>query len=373
MESGLILSNKMNVGIFTIDTHCNYGNRLQNFALQSILKKFCNPVSVWWSCDYELFEKDQFSLKEKLKFVLNYKDYQKKILHDDRIDAVKEYQIKKFSDQYINIRQISQLSELYNEMYDAYVVGSDQVWNPLFWHNYDLYSKIMLLNFTEKRKIAYAASIGLYDFPKCYVNDFCKSLDSFDSISVREKRASEIIKNLIGRDVPVLVDPTMLLSAKEWSRIEFKPEWLKESKYLLTYFLGEVPHFIKKLAKENNISIINLMDKKIINIYASRVEEFIFLIHHCDLFITDSFHGCVFSILFKKPFLVVNREEKGVPVMTCRIDTLLDTFKLKDRYISFNSEAIDYDNVMNPDYSRIDEILFKEREKSNEFIRKSLL
>ena len=59
--------------------------------------------------------------------------------------------------------------------------------------------------------------------------------------------------------------------------------------------------------------------------------------------------------------------------MTCRIDTLLDTFKLKDRYISFNSEAIDYDNVMNPDYSRIDEILFKEREKSNEFIRKSLL
>lgn len=169
-----------------------------------------------------------------------------------------------------------------------------------------------------------------------------------------------------------MLDPTLMISAEQWASIEMAPEWYKGEKFIFTYFLGDIPNSVLEYAKKRNIKIYNLTDKCNVDIFASRVEEFIYLIHHCELFCTDSFHGSVFAIQFKKPFIVMNRQEKGAPDMTCRIDTLLDTFNLKDRYFSFTSDVKDLEKALNPNYSFVDQILQREREKSNTFVATSL-
>ena len=365
--------NNMKTAILTIDDPSNYGNRLQNYAMQNVLKRFGDCQSLWWSVDYDLFTKQHFSIKEKIKFLLNYKNYQKKVLYDLPLLELKKFQIKKFTEKYIDVKQVDLLDAELENSYDFFITGSDQIWNPLFWFDTDKYAKAMFLQFcSSKKRIAYAASFGLSKIPNKYEKQFASYIESVEQISVREKSAAKIIKKLTGRDVPVVLDPTLMLSAEQWSSIEIRPEWYKGEKYFFTYFLGDIPKSVLEYAKKRNIKIYNLTDKSNVDIFTSRVEEFIYLIHHCELFCTDSFHGSVFAIQFRKPFIVMNRQEKGVPDMTCRIHTLLNTFNLNDRYFLFNSEEKELEKAFHPDYGNVELILQRERENSIMFIKKAL-
>lgn len=365
--------NNMKTAILTIDDHSNYGNRLQNYAMQNVLKRFGDSQSLWWSVDYDLFTKQNFSIKEKIKFLLNYKNYQKKVLYDLPILEFKKFQIKKFTEKYIDVKQVDLLDAELENSYDFFITGSDQIWNPLFWFDTDKYAKAMFLQFcSSKKRIAYAASFGLSKIPNKYEKQFASYIESVEQISVRETSAAKIIKKLTGRDVPVVLDPTLMISAEQWASIEMRPEWYKGEKYFFTYFLGDIPKSVLEYAKKRNIKIYNLTDKRNVDIFTSRVEEFIYLIHHCELFCTDSFHGSVFAIQFRKPFIVMNRQEKGAPDMTCRIDSLLNTFNLNDRYFLFNSDEKELEKALHPDYGNVDLILQRERENSIMFIKKAL-
>jgi len=186
------------------------------------------------------------------------------------------------------------------------------------------------------------------------------------------KEDKELVKNLTGREVPVVVDPTILLSKEEWQKIEMVPEWYNGEKYILTYFLGNPSPIIKNIAKKNNWKIYNLMDKNDFDLYTSRVEEFVYLIDHAQLVATDSFHACVFSILMNTPFLVVNRQQKGVADMTSRIDTLMELFGYQDRYI-INSECkLSEDEILYMDFSNVKVIQEREIRRSTEYIKKAL-
>lgn len=365
--------NNMKTAILTIDDHSNYGNRLQNYAMQNVLKRFGDCQSLWWSVDYDLFTKQHFSIKEKIKFLLNYKNYQKKVLYDLPLLELKKFQIKKFTEKYIDVKQVDLLDAELENSYDFFITGSDQIWNPLFWFDKDKCAKAMFLQFcSSKKRIAYAASFGLSKIPNKYEKQFASYIESVEQISVRETSAAKIIKKLTGRDVPVVLDPTLMISAEQWASIEMRPEWYKGEKYFFTYFLGDIPKSVLEYAKKRNIKIYNLTDKRNVDIFTSRVEAFIYLIHHCELFCTDSFHGSVFAIQFRKPFIVMNRQEKGAPDMTCRIDNLLNTFNLNDRYFLFNSEEKNLENALHPDYDNVELILQRERENSIMFIKKAL-
>ena len=365
--------NNMKTAILTIDDHSNYGNRLQNYAMQNVLKRFSDCQSLWWSVDYDLFTKQNFSIKEKIKFLLNYKNYQKKVLYDLPLLEFKKFQIKKFTEKYIDVKQVDLLDAELENSYDFFITGSDQIWNPLFWFDTDKYAKAMFLQFcSSKKRIAYAASFGLSKIPNKYEKQFASYIESVEQISVRETSAAKIIKKLTGRDVPVVLDPTLMISAEQWASIEMRPEWYKGEKYFFTYFLGDIPKSVLEYAKKRNIKIYNLTDKRNVDIFTSRVEEFIYLIHHCELFCTDSFHGSVFAIQFRKPFIVMNRQEKGAPDMTCRIDSLLNAFNLNDRYFLFNSEEKELEKALHPDYGNVELILQRERENSIMFIKKAL-
>ena len=199
-----------------------------------------------------------------------------------------------------------------------------------------------------------------------------KELKKFKAISVREEAGKKIAKELTKReDIEVLVDPTMLLKKDEWEKLEKKPKKLETGKkYILNYFLGEISKekkdAIENFAKENGYEIINILDTKS-PFYKTGPSEFLYLVHNAEIVFTDSFHACVFSILYNKPFYVIERVAKGMKNMNSRIDTLLNKMGLQNRkfesVIETNCEDI---------YEEVNKKLNIEREKALSFMKNAL-
>lgn len=357
--------------ILTLNGHFNYGNRLQNYALQNCLNNFGDCSTLWWNGSYELFAKKNFTIKEKIKILLNYHNFENKVAQFDLFNAIKQNNIKEFSDNYLKVVEAN-LTKLDDSslMYDKYFVGSDQVWNPCGWTRNSYIDKVVFLKFCPpKKRFAYAASISCDSIPKKFEKHFLQSLEQFNKISVRERSAAELINKISGKDVPVVLDPTLLLRKEDWTKIEKKPDWYNGENYVLTYFLGKPNEAISKFAKKNNFKIYNLMDSKKINLFTSRVEEFLYLIHNCKLFCTDSFHGTVFSIIYEKPFIVFNRRDLFLNDMSSRLISLLNTFKLTKLFCDFNSVNIDFSLAFDIDYYEVNKILSVERKKSIDYLR----
>lgn len=201
-----------------------------------------------------------------------------------------------------------------------------------------------------------------------------KGLEGIDFISVREHEGAKIVKELTGRTVPVLVDPTLLLTSEEWEKVMERPAWYRDEKFILVYFLSKLPDKIKSdiqhLAERYKLKIVDLMDKENIDYYCSPPSEFLYLIKNCSLMYTDSFHGTVFSILNKKPFVVSSRENVSMN-MDSRIDTLLSMFHLEDRKVSKDNNY-EITNPMEIEFPDVEAILERERQRSKEFLCKAL-
>ncbi len=365
----------MNAAIITLNDHKNYGNRLQNYALQTFLNKhFGETATIWWEAyKYLPASGNPLAVKNIIKYIVNWRKQRDDLGKCFLRRGIREYNIKKFSDQFISIQYDCCLKEGLRNRSNCFIVGSDQVWNPLFWRNIDEYSNAYFLKFAdENKRIAYAASFGISELPCKYNDLFKRGLDGIPYISVREQAGAEIVKKLTGREVPVLVDPTLLIDAEEWRALKMQPEWYRGEKYILTYFLGNVPPMIKKLAKEYDLKIYNLMDKECLDLYVSRVEEFLYLIDNAELVCTDSFHACVFSILFNTPFVVVSRQQKGVADMTSRLDTLMKLFGYQERYVGFENENIDFTKLLNMDFKHVKDIQRIERKRSLAFLKEAL-
>ena len=351
------------VGIITILDENNYGNRLQNYATQEILKKE--------NCDVETIKNnDTLNKKDKL-YGLRIIKYVKNFFI--RIISKKSERKSNFKYFKNNIKYSKFLITPYssvNKKYDYFIVGSDQVWNPYICRMRD----VDLLTFAEdKKRISLSASIAIDKIPIELENFFDKNLKKFVAISVREESGKKIIEELTGRkDVEVLVDPTMLLSSDEWDKVSKKPDQIKENKkYILNYFLGQLKDEwkseIDRIAKENDCTIINILDKND-PFYVSGPSEFLYLEKNAFLICTDSFHSSVFGIIYDTPFIVFDRVIEKSQSMNSRIDTLLSKFKLEDR--RFNGSITN--ELLTCDYSKAKEILKIEKEKSINFLKKAL-
>lgn len=366
----------LKIAIITINDNNNYGNRLQNYALQKYLfskLKIEKVDTIWYDPQYTYISSiDIFSWKTWIKYFINWKNQRTYLKKEYLKDNIRMYNISKFTKK-ISTRLDFKIRDNLSKEYDYFITGSDQVWNPNFWNQKCAHANVRFLKFTSKEKrIAYAASIAIHEIPKDKKQFFKDSLNEMKAISIREKAGAELVKNLIGREVPVVVDPTILLSKEDWQKIELKPEWYNGEKYILTYFLGNPSPVIEKIAKKNNWKIYDLMDKNNFDLYTSRVEEFIYLINHAQLVATDSFHASVFSILMNTPFLVVNRQQKGVVDMTSRIDTLMELFGYQDRYIINGECDLSDEEILNMDFSNVKSIQEREIKRSTEYMKKAL-
>lgn len=372
------------IAILTLNGYFNYGNRLQNYALQETLKEFGFDVETVINGNKPKNNSDN-SFEKKIRNLKNKSPkeiYQRLIyklwteINKREIKQSKEIRtniFKKFTLDYINetdyIITDDNIPDCISNKYDYFITGSDQVWNPSYIYS----SPIYFLNFAEKfKRIAYAPSFGVSEITSEHKNKYKELISGIHKLSVREDDGAKIIKDLIGKDVPVLVDPTFLLTKEQWLTISKEASNKPKGKYLLTYFLGGVPENykeqIKNITKVNNLNVIKLGYIKEKETYRTGPSEFIDYINSCSIFCTDSFHGVVFSILMEKPFIVYERMDT-ILSMFSRIDTLLNKFNLNSRKadnIKTNEEAF------NIDYSHILPILEAERKKAFDYLKEAL-
>ena len=313
----------MKIGIMTItNDKPNYGNRLQNYAVQRVLESIGCEAETINNINKRVITK---SYKVFVKDIISSIYYNMNKFEKDKFNTI--LRVKRFNDfdkKYIKKSKYSitetNIPEDLAEAYDYFVCGSDQIWNPYFYFN----SKLDFLTFAKKgQRISYSASFGISEIPEERESDYKEWISGLDYISVREEAGANIVKKLTNREATVLVDPTLMLTSEEWRSIAKKPKLNLEQKYLLTYFLGPITEESKKriedFAKIRNLKVINLLDKNDKFIYSVDPSEFIYLIDNCELMCTDSFHGCVFSIILNTPFIVFERKSKGKS-MNSRID-----------------------------------------------------
>ena len=323
--------------ITIVDPNPNYGNRLQNYATQCVLNR------MGYSVETVSFEKPLYSKRFLMrKWVHMFTKY--KLTNNSffwKYGTVKYKNFQFFNKKYLNLYHSRNIKKI-SIGADYFVVGSDQVWNPQWYDSDDLKREVFLLTFTEsEKKVCFSPSFGVEKLPSEWKEYFKKYLSDIKNISVREEAGAKIVKELTGKDASVLIDPTLMLSKEEWLEIAEMPENIDcDDKYILTYFLGEKSDRVKEKIndlQEQGYTVYNLNDKSRPEVYVLNPSNFVYMFANAKLILTDSFHACVFSFIFDKPFLVYNRKGLYANMMS-RMETLLEKFDIERKYIDSGLE-----------------------------------
>ncbi len=370
----------LKIGILTLPIAENYGGILQAVALYRYLYNQGHDVVLIYK------ETEQIFWKKFLKEVLlkipfhNFKN----IKTNNKIEHAR-LQRKKFHRGFIENEIFKISKDLYTkqnledfvkkENFDAVIVGSDQVWRKAYIN--DKHYKSYFLDFvadSEIKKIAYAASFGKdYWEGKDDIDEISKLLADFTAVSTREKSGVDVCKNSFGfNDVKHVLDPTMLIDKEFYiNEIISKYDTSRVSKGgLLTYVLDEedekreIIDFVKE-----NLQIDNIHHLKGFNTSKTTysVPEWLASFSNADFVVTDSFHGMVFSIIFEKDFVVIGNHDRGLD----RFTSLLSLLGLKNRMV-FCVEDLDNKELEKIDYSRVNNILEDEKNKSLKFLERAL-
>ncbi|MEG1462784.1 MAG: polysaccharide pyruvyl transferase family protein, partial [Anaerorhabdus sp.] len=243
--------------------------------------------------------------------------------------------------------------------------GSDQVWNPHYQGN-----EYEFLTFAPKKKrLSFAASIGVENIPEDAKWYFGKNLSDMEYISVREERAAQIVEELTGRVADVTLDPTLLLDRTQWEIAAKKPQLDIEEQYICTYFLGEVPEAVTKFAEKVGLKVYSLNSENDKTLFTIDPAEFLYMIKNATYVLTDSFHAVAFSIKFNKEFYVFDRKQDGVNNMFSRIETITSRFNLTNR-IQNRSKIIEQALIDN--WNEIESELIAEKNKSIQRLLKAM-
>ena len=361
----------MKVGVITFHSANNYGATLQAWALQKVLKGLGADAGV---INYHpdiidaLYDPMQLSRGPKryakmLKIALRKRDSLK------RYNSFQKFLHKNFK-LIGDFRRYEELAAARLGL-DAYIVGSDQVWNPTHIGGYD---PAYYLEFAEagSRKISYAASIGSdYINPK-YKDKMKNALSSFNAISVRERSIKDAISELSGKPAQLVLDPTLLLAREDYDEIKVKSR-IKEP-YILLYMIEKNPQVIA-LANRLSVSLgmpviqrrpIKGLTNELPPFYTADAGQFLGLIEGASYVISNSFHGTVFSIIYGKPFVSMLHSDTGSRVVDLLTELGLESHIVHDLsdFEGFSSFALDSEAVG----KRLETL----RQSSIDFLKKSL-
>lgn len=320
--------------LITIQDNNNIGNRLQNYALQKILQQYGAEVTNL-DCGYTSVLSFKVLIKNQIKKYLGYlgseryaEKYRMFINTQLRCKSIAQ-----FTKGYItDVQQVTyeNVFEKNWNTYDLAIVGSDQVWHK--WRSAPNELPYYYLEFMpETKRVAYAASFGFEDFPLADRSEHINGLNGMHEISCRENSGCTLVRKATGKKAIHVLDPTLLLKAKDWREIEsdiFSVVTLDE-RFIFAYFLGDITEeyrqFIDNVVQKRGLRIINFFDMQDEAIAQCGVGEFISFIDCADYVLTDSFHCTVFSILFEKEFTVFRRKQEGFEKMYSRIEELLQS------------------------------------------------
>lgn len=373
----------MKLAVMTWYHYRNYGTALQAAALTSILRDLGHEPQMirYTPCGYYRTVPD-YSIP-----VFGRRIYRKirkgptgtGVGGGHFCDGRKDFLFENFLNQHIRFTDTCPTAadlERLNDRFDAFVCGSDQIWSPL------AFDPKYYLNFVHDsaKKIAYAPSMGVEKIEDPYIRtEIASLLKQFGTLSIRETAGQKLIRQLSGRDAPVVLDPTLLLTAEDWeARFHLRQQTTEP--YLLVYMLGcsdEHWDIIRRTAAHLGLRL------RIIPVFKNDLsrtgcvaepvgpEEFLRLFYNSAYVCTDSFHGMIFSLLFHKPFTAFSRFRKtDTQNQNSRIMHLLNMVGMRNRLLSENqwqgiAEAV-------PDFLPVDSILSERRRQSLAYLDEAL-
>ena len=250
---------------------------------------------------------------------------------------------------------------------DTFVFGSDTIWNIDSDNLFKLRDIFFGNKFVNKKKISYAASFANAKYEKIQkYPDIKKGLNDFEYISVRDEYSFDIAKKICDKEVEIVCDPTLLLHKEDYNSLININE---KDRYIFVYLFSDLNSeqktIIKKFAEKNNLKIIcgtkkyDWIDKRVSN----SPDSFISYMNNADYVITDTFHGTIFSTIFNKNYVVINRNKK-------KVNDFLNKCKLNNRLIE--NQYIDKLLSENIDYGKVNEIVDNYRKDSIEFLNNAL-
>ena len=322
-------------GIVTFHTANNYGAVLQAYALKSVCSKYCEQCDI---IDYR-----SVTISERYRLLLDISS-PKRLIKSMLRNAFLREKYKRFND----FRKYYLCSVAYEEKkYDVVIAGSDQIWN----YNLTNGDSGYFLDFVEEgvKKVAYAPSFGVPHLDSAYEKMYKNLLSNFACISAREPEGKHIIESLFGMKSEIVLDPTLLLTKKEWID-SFQLQTAKRD-YIFCYLFGmsdNTKRFIQNLSRKTGYKVVGISDNislKNDGIRYDRIaspKTWISYIYNAAFVITNSFHGTAFSIIFEKQFYIgeiLDAKGRG------RIDNLLRITELEDRKNLVEQGNINYENV----------------------------
>ena len=364
----------MRVGILTLKLHFNYGGILQAYALQEYLKKLGHDV-VLIDCQNKnsnlIFCLKRWVMKHV--FQKKYQTDKKKHISQQIEPFVLQYFTRK-TDPISSGKGMKQLGD--GSFLDAIVVGSDQVWRPE-------YAKELTPNYfldfagDNVKKLSYAASFGVDEWKHSaeLTSLVTTLLARFDALSVREESAVALCSTIFGAKAGHHIDPTLLLEAEDYVRLIKDKVSADKPGNIFAYVLDDSPEknrFITMVSETIVKPIEVLYLSKYIENFNGEilpsVETWISKFYYADYIVTDSFHGCVFSIIFNKPFIAIGNKRRGMT----RFTSLLKSFNLESRLL-LEAKDLNERVIQAPiNWSRVNELICEKRNEASEYLSKTL-
>lgn len=337
------------IGIITMHRVQNYGSVLQAYALQRYIENLgytCEIIDYQYPNKYHLkFLKKKTKKKSKSiiyiieRFIYLFLKY---FIFGDTNSKLNSFRDKylKLSDTYYY-----DSDSLKNNppVYDLYITGSDQVWNPRFCCNDDIFMCSFVS--TEFPKISYASSLAVEEIPSDFYIILKKYLSLYSSVGVREECSKKNLEKILSKSVSINCDPTLLISSNEWGKLASSATINIDRPYVLFYILDysydpypQVYNLINRIISKSGVFPVFLKTNyKVIFKYKGKYissispSDFIYLIKNADFVVTSSFHGICYSLLMKKQFYALCESEDSQHDE--RIKSLLTEIGLFDRII----------------------------------------
>ena len=370
----------MKVGILTFYRVINNGAALQACATNRIV---LNKLGIESELiDYRLprveYYRKPFSIKRALQTkgikgkvracTKEFVKYPDNIRRFRLYNAFMKQHLKTSTHEYCSIEELKKDANNYN----AFVVGSDLVWSPLMAEGVN---PVYYLDFVEApnvRKIAYAPSIGTLDISDEEKRQIAQYLKKFDAISIREESSRKQLQELTDKPVHTVLDPTLLTFEKDWD-IFYDPKPIENEKYVFAFKLEKSPLLVKcanQLAVKENAIIVTygstagFKAKKVKDV-SGRIgpAEFLNYMKNASHVITNSYHGCAFSIIFHKDFYCVPHSTRGI-----RMVDLLHMFQIPERLIYTE----DISHINNLDYEKLESVRKQFVDSSYDYLSKAL-
>jgi hypothetical protein len=375
------MEKRKKTGILTHPLHTNYGGLLQAYALQEALRRMGHDVR---TVDLRLASKNKLKelLKPVLLPILNL-FFPKKFPSKGHKEMLRRRHTERFIRDNIRttvpVRGSAEAGLLEPYRFDVWIVGSDQCWRAAYIPDPWMHFLGFVPENSAAKRIAYAVSMGTdtweYDPARTAM---CASLaKKFDAISVRESSGVALCREHLGVEATHLIDPTLLLSAEDYLKLADEDNMVPDSPAVVSYILdpsqeketivGAVTAHIGIPVRELTVSFEHsdpVFRQKYAGTYLP-VTQWLRSFADARFVVTDSFHGAVFSIISRKPFIVIGNKSRGMT----RFTSLLSMFGLEDRLVEPNV-TITPEMIDRPiDWDRVGVILEQERGKSAEFLK----